>query len=229
VALHANTSADRAERAAESWPARFDRSAHVVLGSLESDETCERIVDDTQRHFGRLDILVNSAAVWTPTPLEKVTGDEVRRYFQINSVAPFLCARAAARYMADQPTGGSIVNLGDWATVRPYADHAAYFPSKGAVETMTRSLAVELGHRQPRLRVNCIAPGPVMLGPDVPEETVEKLRESTIVRRIGDPADVAGAVVFLCESTFVTGVCLPVDGGRRIYAADGLQIGHNTG
>jgi len=229
VALHANASVEEAERAAESWPDRFNRSAHVVVGSLEDDETCERIVDETQQRFGRLDILVNCAAIWSPTPLEEVTGEEIRRYFQINAVAPLLCARAAAGHMARQSTGGSIVNLGDWATGRPYADHAAYFPSKGAIEVMTRSLAVELGHRHHRLRVNCVAPGPVLLGPDVPEETVARLRESTLVKRIGDPEDVARAVLFLCESTFITGVCLPVDGGRRVYSPDGLQTGRNTG
>ncbi|MCM2370844.1 SDR family oxidoreductase [Aporhodopirellula aestuarii] len=229
VALHANTSADEATDAAERWRERFGREAFVVTGSLEDDATCDRIVDQTHQHFGRLDILINSAAIWTPTSLEQITGDEIRRYFQINSVASLLCGRAAGRWMLDQPQGGSIINIGDWATGRPYADHAAYFPSKGAVETITRSLAVELGSRHPRVRVNCVQPGPVMLAPDVDATTVQSLAESTLVGRIGSGEDVAGAVAFLCENTFVTGVCLPVDGGRGIFAPDGLQVGRNTG
>lgn len=229
VALHANTSVDDANAAASDWRSRFDRDAIVVLGSLEDDATCDRIVDQTQSHFGRLDVLVNSAAIWTPTRLADITGDEIRRYFQINSVASLLCARAAGRHMTAQPTGGCIVNLGDWATVRPYADHAAYFPSKGAIEVMTRSLAVELGGVNSAVRVNCIQPGPVLLTENVSADTVAELAGSTLAGRVGTPEDVAHAAAFLCENTFVTGVCLPVDGGRGIYAPDGLQLGRNTG
>ncbi len=225
VALHAHASASEASDAAASWHQRFERDAIVVSGSLAQDDTCDRIVNETAQHFGRLDILVNSAAIWSPTPLHAISGDEIRRYFQINTVASLLCARAAGRMMLTQPYGGSIVNIGDWATGRPYADHAAYFPSKGAIEVMTRSLAVELGSRNGSIRVNCVLPGPVMLADDVDEETRVRLIKSTLVGRIGDPHDVATAVAFLCENTFITGVCLPVDGGRRIFAPDGLQVG----
>lgn len=229
VALHANQSVDDANEAAATWQSRFQRDAIVLAGSLEDDETCGRLVEQTQTHFARLDILVNSAAIWSPTSLDQITGDEIRRYFQINSVASLLCARAAGRVMVDQERGGAIINIGDWATVRPYADHAAYFPSKGAVEAMTRSLAVELGSRHAGVRVNCVQPGPVLLADDVPAETIDQLIQSTLAKRIGRPEDVASAVAFLCENTFVTGVCLPVDGGRGIFAPDGLQVGRNTG
>ncbi len=229
VALHANSSVAEATEAASLWPERFARDAIVVRGSLERDETCDRIVQETSQHFGRLDILVNSAAIWSPKSLNTITGDEIRRYFQINTVASLLCARSAGRIMLRQPSGGSIVNIGDWATGRPYADHAAYFPSKGAVETMTRSLAVELGSQHGGVRVNCVQPGPVMLADDVDKDTRQRLISSTLAGRIGEPEDVAAAVAFLCESTFITGVCLPVDGGRQIFAPDGLQVGRNTG
>ena len=138
-------------------------------------------------------------------------------------------ARAAGLLMVDQPSGGCIVNISDWATIRPYLDHAAYFPSKGSVEVMTRSLAVELAQRNPRIRVNCIQPGPVLLADDVSEEDVHRIASSTLVRRIGTPQHLATTVQFLCENDFVTGVCLPVDGGRSIFAPDGLQVGLNLG
>ena len=229
IALHANQSGDEARSAASELESRFDRKAIVTLGDLSHDKTAKRIVDETITAFGRIDILVNSAAIWWPTPLAKITADEMRRYFDINSVALFLAARAAAAAMQAQPTGGSIVNLGDWATVRPYLDHAAYFPSKGAVDVMTRSLAVEFAHRNPAIRVNCVKPGPVLLADEVADEQRRKLCASTLTGTIGTAEHVAHSVRFLCENTFVNGVCLPVDGGRSIYSPDGLQIGENTG
>ncbi|MEP0343804.1 SDR family oxidoreductase, partial [Rhodopirellula bahusiensis] len=75
----------------------------------------------------------------------------------------------------------------------------------------------------------CVQPGPVLLSDNVSEETMSELADSTLVRRVGTPEDVAHAVGFFCENTFVTGVCLPVDGGRSVFAPDGLQIGRNTG
>ncbi len=229
IALHANNSLAEAEQAANEI--RNDLSTEVIVtaGSLENPSVPTQLVEETHAEFGRIDILVNSAAIWRPTKLEAITAEEIRRYFEINALASFLCARAAGIRMADQPTGGSIINIGDWATVRPYLDHAAYFPSKGAVEAMTRSLAVELAQRNPSIRVNCIQPGPVMLADDVSASDAKRIASSTLVGRIGTPQHVAHAVMFLCENDFVTGVCLPVDGGRSIYAPDGLQVGMNSG
>lgn len=229
LTLHANSSDGDAAETASRLIDAHGIDAIAVAGDFEDDRTADRIVDETCDHFGRIDILVNAAAIWSPTRLEDVTADELRRYHQINLAGTFLCGRAAGLRMIAQPTGGSIVNLGDWATVRPYLDHAAYFPSKGGVESVTRSLAVELAHRNARIRVNCIRPGPVLLGDDVSPEQRDRIAAATLLGTIGDPRNVAHAVQFLCENDFVTGVCLPVDGGRSIYAADGLQIGLNTG
>ncbi|TWT82416.1 Glucose 1-dehydrogenase 4 [Planctomycetes bacterium CA13] len=229
IALHANTSIEKAEQAAAQMRTEYGVDVIITQGALGEDGTAEKIVDETAGHFGRIDVLVNSAAIWHPTKLEAVTADEVRRYFEINSLGSFLCAKAAGLRMVDQPSGGSIVNIGDWATARPYLDHAAYFPSKGAIEAMTRSLAVELGTRNPRVRVNCIQPGPVLLSEDMSELDQRRLAETMLLGRVGTPESIAHAVLFLCENDFVTGVCLPVDGGRTIYASDGVQMGMNTG
>ncbi|QDT13710.1 SDR family NAD(P)-dependent oxidoreductase [Planctomycetes bacterium K23_9] len=229
IALHANTSVEEANEAAANIQDKFGVQTIVTQGSLTDDETPQRIVDKTHATFGRIDILINSAAIWSPTKLDDITPDEVRRYFQINTLGSFLCARAVGNLMVQQDRGGSIVNIGDWATVRPYMDHAAYFPSKGAIEVMTRSLAVEFAARNNRIRVNCIQPGPVLLAEDVDQSHQQKVANSTLVGRVGTAEHVAHAAQFLCENDFVTGVCLPVDGGRQIYAPDGLQVGMNTG
>ena len=145
--------------------------------------------------------------------------EDVRRNFEVNVLSTFLCVREAGLAMVGQPEGGCIVTLGDWAVVRPYVDHAAYFASKGAIPTLTRCLAVELGTRNPRVRVNCIEPGPVLFPPDLPEQERRQAIASTLVKREGSPDHIARAVLALIDNDFITGVNLPVDGGRSIFAA----------
>jgi len=228
VAIHANTSTEMGGDVVEQLR-RDGGEAILVRAAMEHDGEVESMVAHVIDHFGRLDILVNSAAIWTPKPIEQVTAADVRRYFEINATGCFVAARAAGLHMVSQPSGGAIVNISDWATVRPYLDHAAYFPSKGAIEAMTRSLAVEFGVRNPRVRVNGVMPGPVLLGDDVDDETRRAIQSGVLLRRIGTAEEVAHAVEFLCENAFITGVLLPVDGGKSVYANDGLQSGLNTG
>jgi pteridine reductase len=120
--------------------------------------------------------------------------------------------------MVAQPSGGCIINLGDWAEIRPYPDYSAYFPSKGGISVLTRNFAVELGLRNPNIRVNAILPGPVLLPEDLPQAERNEVIASTLVKREGRPENVAQAVLALIENDFITGVCLPVDGGRSVYA-----------
>jgi pteridine reductase len=118
--------------------------------------------------------------------------------------------------MVSQPTGGAIINIGDWATERPYVDHAAYFASKGAIGALTRALATELAAKNTNIRVNAILPGPVMLPPSLSAEERAASVAGTLLKREGSPEHVAAAAVFLAEHDYITGVCLPVDGGRTI-------------
>ena len=101
----------------------------------------------------------------------------------------------------------------DWAIERPYRDYSAYFASKGAIPTLTRVFAVELA---PRVRVNAVLPGPVLLPEELPAATRERAVAGTLLQRAGKPENVAQAVLFLAQNDFVTGVCLPIDGGRTI-------------
>ena len=120
--------------------------------------------------------------------------------------------------MTAQPEGGCIVTIGDWAIERPYCDYAAYLTSKGAIPTLTRTFAQELAQRNPRVRVNAILPGPVMLPDDLPESERREAIEATLVKRPGTPQAVVLAVTMLLENNFITGICLPIDGGRTISA-----------
>jgi len=217
VAVHYRNSASEAAEAVEQL-----RGLGVDAAAFQADLSVERAVDDLFRgingHFGRLDVLVNCAAIYGPKRLEDVTAEDVRRNFEVNLLGTFLCAQQAGLAMTRQVEGGCIINLGDWALARPYLNYAAYFAGKGAIPALTRCLAVELGTRNPRVRVNCIHPGPVLFPPEMPVPERAEAIVSTLAQREGTPENIASAVLFLVDNEFVTGVCLPVDGGRTIYA-----------
>ncbi len=215
VAIHANRSLEQANELS-SQLSQQGVPTLVVQAELREETAVRGMIDQVVARFGRLDVLVNNAAIWSPRPLEEVTADEVREYFEINSLATFIACQHAGLKMVEQATGGVIINIGDWSIARPYPDYAAYFPSKGTIPTMTRMFAVELSRRNPRIRVNAILPGPVIFPPDLPESARRLAIESTLVQRAGSPENVAHAAIFLVENDFVTGVCLPVDGGRTI-------------
>lgn len=212
VAVHANQSLDRAaELVKELDTAGYEAAAFGA--DLRDEEATRAMIDRARRHFGQLDLLVNNAATWSPTELDTTAADDLRRFFEVNTVSTFVCCQQAGMHMVDQASGGSIVNVGDWATARPYRDYGAYFVSKGAIPTMTRMFAVELA---PRVRVNAILPGPVLMPEDLPKDVRDRAIQGTLVERAGRPENIADAVLFLAKNDFVTGVCLPVDGGRRI-------------
>lgn len=215
VAIHANASlAEAREQAAALEAAGIPSLA--VTANLRDEGPVRAMVHRVADHFGRLDAVVTSAGLWHRQPFEAVTADDLRQHFEVNVVGSFVVVQEAAMAMIDQPSGGSVVTIGDWAISRPYPDYAGYFPSKGAIPTMTRSLAVELAARNPRIRVNCVLPGPVMLPETLSPDEREEAIAGTLVKREGRPEHVAHAVLFLLENDFVTGVCLPVDGGRTI-------------
>ena len=219
VAVHYRSSSTEAAELVRSLE-KAGTTAVAFQADLTNEDEVAKLVADVLKRFGRLDVLVNCAAVWQSKKLEEVTAADVRLHFETNTLGTFLCCQHAGLAMVKQPEGGVIINLGDWAEVRPYLNYAAYFPSKGAVSTMTRCLAVELAERNPKVRVNCIMPGPVMLPPDLPEAEKKQAIDATLVKREGSPQHIAQAVLALVENDFVTGVCLPVDGGRTVYAPD---------
>ena len=219
IAVHYRSSAAEAEATAAEL--REHGVEAVPFAADLTDETAVReLAKAVIQQFGRIDVLVNCAAIWQRKALEDVTAADVRLHFETNTLGTFLACQHVGLAMVAQPEGGCIITLGDWAEVRPYTGYAAYFPSKGGVTALTRSLAVELGTRNPKVRVNCILPGPVMLPPDLPEVDREQAIQATLVKREGNPNNIAQAVLSLVENDFITGVCLPVDGGRTVFAGD---------
>jgi pteridine reductase len=219
MAIHYHRSREEAAETVEEMAAAgIDAAAFPA--NVADEEQVDRLLDAVAARFGRLDALVTTAAVWGPKSLEQTTAAEVRRNFEINTLGTFLCARRAGLMMVEQPEGGAIVTFGDWAIRRPYPDYIAYFISKGAIPALTQALAVELAQRNPRVRVNCVHPGPVLLPPDMLEGERRRITELTLLKQADRPDSVAEAVRFLIENEFITGVCLPVDAGRTIYAGE---------
>jgi pteridine reductase len=219
LALHYRTSAAEAAETVREFRA-LGAEVITVQADLADEAAVRGLVGHVLERFGRIDVLVNAAGAWQRKRLEDVTAADVRLHFEANALGTFLVSQHAGLAMVKQPEGGLIVTMGDWAEARPYLDYAAYFPSKGAVTAMTRCLAVELASRNPRVRVNCVLPGPVMLPPDLPEEERRQAINATLVKREGSPANIAQAVLAFIDNDFITGACLPVDGGRTIWSPE---------
>lgn len=219
LAIHYRTSEAEAKETVATFRNR-GVNAEAFRADLANEKEVVAMVREVLGQFGQIDVLVNCAAIWKSKRLEEVTAEDVRANFDANALSTFLCCQHVGLAMVQQEQGGCIVNLGDWANARPYLNYAAYFPSKGAVHTITRTMAVELGSRNPRVRVNCIQPGPVMLPPDLPQAERDEAINATLVKREGSPRNIAAAAIHFIENDFITGVCLPVDGGRTIYAPE---------
>lgn len=215
VGVHYHRSAGEAHETVVRLKER-GRSAQAFQADVTDQADVARLFDEVLRQFGRLDVLVTAASIYDAEPLERITAEHLRQQFDVNVLGTFLACQRAGLIMAEQPEGGAIITIGDWAIERPYPDYSAYMTSKGAIPTLTRTLAVELSLRNPAVRVNCILPGPVLFPPDMPEAERRQAIAGTLLRREGRPEHVAHAVLFLVENDFVTGVCLPVDGGRTL-------------
>lgn len=222
VAFHGH----RSNPAHEAWIQGLQQAGHQALfvqGEIQRVSNVEAWLQYIVDHWGRVDLLVNSAAIWEPSPLESTSEETLRQHWEVNALGSFLLAQRFGLQMVLQDSGGAIVQIGDWATVRPYTGFSAYFLSKGIIETMTRTLAVELAGRNPKVRVNSVLPGPVMIAEEIDQESQQRIAQDCLLKRAGSAQDVAEAVYFLATSPFVTGVSLPVDGGRTIYGGRGLD------
>src|SRR5688572_25848633 len=134
LAIHYRTS----RAAAEETVAEFRRrgfEAFAFGANLTDEEAVKQLIQAVLQQFGRLDALVHTAAIWAPQRLEEITAADVRSYLEANTLATFLCCQHAGLAMVKQPTGGCLITFGDWATSRPYLNYAAYFASKGSIET----------------------------------------------------------------------------------------------
>jgi pteridine reductase len=194
VAIHAHGALQEARGLADQLAAAGVPSL-AVTAHLRDEGPVRAMVQRVADHFGRIDAVVSCATMRHEGRLEEVTADDLRTHFDVNCVGAFVVAQEAGAFMVRQPDGGGIVAIGDAATDHPSTGLAAYLPSQGAIPAMTRSLAVEFAARNSRVRVNCVLAGPG-------------------AQDSGGQEHVAHAVLFLLDNELVTGICLPLDGGR---------------
>jgi len=192
--------------------------AVAVQADMAKKADIERLFAETKRTFGRLDILVNNAGIYGFSPLEDVTEELFHKQFNLNVLGLILASQAAVKLM--DSAGGSIVNISSVVSTLGFPNASVYSGTKGAVDSITRSLARELGPRG--IRVNAINPGMVETegthSAGIAASDMRKQVEAqTPLGRIGQPQDIAGAAVFLASSdaAWITGETLVISGGNR--------------
>ena len=216
IVVHYNTSATDARRVvAEIKKLGVDAIA-VKANQSNARQVHAAVVRGVAR-FGKIDVLVASAAVYRKTPFDTLTEADWDYHINANLKGPFLFALEVGRQLKKRKRAGKIVLFADWAAIRPYANYLPYCVSKAGIICLTKSLAKALA---PRVQVNAIAPGPVLLPPDFTAAETREVVNATLVKRIGSPQDIVNSVLFLIEgSDFITGHVLVVDGGRLIAGA----------
>ena len=210
LAIHYRNSRAEAEAVAAQIVSAGGR-AKSFGANLEHIGEIERMTAEVLAAFGRIDVLVNSAAVFVRKSFEEISERDWDSNLDTNLKAPFFLSKFAGAAMR-RNGAGKIINLGDWAGIRPYKNYIPYSVSKAGLIGLTRALAMALA---PEVQVNCIALGPVMPPDDYDAAEIDRLRNATLTKRLGSSEDVARAVLFLCEGTdFATGSTLMLEGGR---------------
>lgn len=191
------------------------QSVVIIEADLHNVPMLERLVQETVKHFGRLDVLINNASSYYPTEIGDIDAQEWDDLMGSNLKAPLFLSQAAAQELRKQR--GCIINITDKHVERPKKGYVVYSVAKAGLTTLTQSLARELG---PEIRVNAVAPGPVLWPEDNPqfdEVYRQRVISQTLLKRIGAPEDVAKAVRFLIQDApFITGQVIAVDGGRSL-------------
>jgi pteridine reductase len=213
LAIHYRNSSREAETLAAELNGMRGGSAAIVQGELLDVASLPSLVEFAVRGFGGLDVLINNASTFYPTPIGEITPQTWDDLLGTNLKVPTFLSQAAAPAL--RKSNGLILNIVDIHALRPLRDHTVYCTAKAGLHMLTRSLAKELG---PEIRVNGIAPGPIMW-PEGQGDSAQqrKIIERTILKRMGSPADIARtALFFAANAPYITGQILAVDGGRSV-------------
>jgi 3-oxoacyl-[acyl-carrier protein] reductase/pteridine reductase len=210
VVINYHSSSQAADQATDE-AAQLGVGALAIQADVSDRQQVEKMVAAAAARFGGVDILVNSASLWraTPFPMENVT--DWHRVTNILINGPFYCANAVAPLMRAQGEG-AIVNIIDLSAYEPWPNFIAHSVGKSALLALNRQLALEMA---PWVRVNAVAPGPVLPPPEYTAEMIAKTAQRTLLKRWGTAEDVADTVMFFVRANYITGEDIAVDGGER--------------
>ncbi|MFC1602341.1 pteridine reductase [Pseudomonadota bacterium] len=213
LALHYRNSAEAARILKQELETIRPNSVMLLQADLNNTSTLPKLINDINTHYKRLDLLVNNASSFYPTPIETAQIDQWENLISTNMKAPFFLSQAAAHLL--QITKGCIINLVDIHAERPLKNHSIYSIAKAGNAMMIKSLAQELG---PDIRVNGIAPGAILWPEqEISQTKKEAILNKTTLKQIGMPNDIAKAVLFLLkDADYITGQMITVDGGRTL-------------
>jgi pteridine reductase len=213
--IHYRSSTSEARALQAELNLKRANSVAIIQGDLLNLAVLPSMVQETVKHFGKLDVLINNASSYYATEIGEIDDDQWEDLVGSNLKAPLFLSQAAAPELRKQH--GCIINITDMHVERPKKGYIVYSVAKAGLVTLTKSLAHELS---PEVRVNAVAPGPVMWPEDNPqfdEVYRQRVISQTLLKRIGEPDDVAKAVKFLIQDApFITGLVIAVDGGRSL-------------
>lgn len=210
VIHHSNSDSEAEQTAADARTLGVD--ALIVKGDYAHHDQIVRNFEQIQAHYGRVDVMVNSASNFHQTPLLDVPPDEWKSVLDVNLSAPFWCTQHAGRIMRDLGIHGSIINIADNSGLRPWAKRPHHSISKAGLIMLTEVTARALAQYQ--IRANCLVLGPILPSPGMTEQDWQRIENRLPLKRSGDVDDVARAAIYLATNDYVTGAVLNVDGGE---------------
>ena len=214
IVIHYNRSAAEAKSLSEELNMLRDGSATLVQADLNDLSATGHIIDAAVNFHGRLDVLINNASSFYPTPVAQANHDQWDDIFNTNLKAPFFLSQQAYKHLCD--SNGCIINITDIHAHRPLRGFPVYSTAKAGLVMLTMALAREFG---PAVRVNAVSPGAILWPEHMDEQTREKILARSVLKRSGDPRDIARAINFLInDAAYVTGQVLVIDGGRSLYS-----------
>lgn len=210
IALHFHASAEEARLTLLEIEA-VGVQAFIYQADLSSYAEILSLFNAVERDLDRLDILINSAAIMHRVQFAEASLDDWNSTIDLNLRAPFFCTQLAVNLMGHE--GGAVINISDIAGLQPWVDFPIHSISKTGVEMLTRLAALAFA---PQVRVNAIAPGPVLKPEKMTDQRWQQIGEALPLGRPGAPSDVSEAVIFLLKNDFITGEILVVDGGNQL-------------
>jgi len=213
IIIHYNSSKSDANNLADQINKDNPNSAKTVQGNLDVKEDVQKILNEVSDAFPSIDLLINNASTFYPTPIDQISEDHWEKLIGSNLKGPLFLIQGLKEKL--KKSNGSIINITDTNLTKGVANYSIYSAAKAGLEAITKGLARELA---PEIKVNAIAPGAMLEPPDVTwtEEQKNKVIETIPLKRMGSEKDIANAVKFLANSEYITGQTIKVDGGRSL-------------